>query len=71
MAGAEPEEEARAMSPFVNPARCCPECSSKEYVFRGRKKIAAEGDQPPAVETRYMCKNCAHAWKERVAVKAG
>jgi DNA-directed RNA polymerase subunit M/transcription elongation factor TFIIS len=58
------------MSPFVNPARCCPECGSKEYVFRGRKKIAAEAEQPASVETRYMCKACGHTWKERAAAKA-
>jgi DNA-directed RNA polymerase subunit M/transcription elongation factor TFIIS len=62
------EDEGRVMEQFVNPARCCPECSSKQYVFRGRKKIAAEADQPAAVETRYMCKECGHAWRERVAV---
>jgi hypothetical protein len=59
------------MSPFVNPARCCPECSSKDYVFRGRKKLAAEAERPPAVETKYICRACGHAWKERVPVKAG
>jgi DNA-directed RNA polymerase subunit M/transcription elongation factor TFIIS len=59
------------MEGIVNPARCCPECGSKDYVFRGRKKIAAEGDQPPALETKYACRACGHTWKERVAVKAG
>jgi hypothetical protein len=58
------------MDQFVNPARCCPECASKNYVFRGRKKIAAEGDQSPAVDTKYACRACGHTWKERVAVKA-
>jgi DNA-directed RNA polymerase subunit M/transcription elongation factor TFIIS len=67
----EPEKEASLMSPFVNHARCCPECGSSEYVFRGRKKVAAEADQPAAIETKYMCKECRHAWKERVTVKAG
>ncbi len=68
---AEPEEEASLMSPFVNPARSCPQCGSKEYVFRGRKKIAAEGEKPPAIETKYMCRECGHAWKERVPARAG
>ena len=58
------------MEAFINPARCCPECGSKDYVFRGRKKIAAEAGQSAAVETRYMCRECGHAWRERVPVKA-
>jgi rubredoxin len=57
------------MSPFVNPARCCPECGSREYVFRGRKRIVAEAQQPAIVETKYMCKVCGHAWRERMPVK--
>jgi hypothetical protein len=44
------------MSPFVNPARCCPECGSKQYVFRGRKRVSAERGKLPAVETKYLCK---------------
>jgi hypothetical protein len=68
---AEPKEEARAMSPFVNPARCCPECGGKDYVFRGRKKIAAEEEKPAATLTKYMCRDCGHAWQERVEAKAG
>jgi DNA-directed RNA polymerase subunit M/transcription elongation factor TFIIS len=71
MAGAVTEKEARLMEQFVNAARCCPECSSKQYVFRGRKKITAATDQPAAVETKRMCKECGHAWKERVTMKAG
>ncbi len=59
------------MEAFVNPARCCPECGSKDYVFRGRRKVAAEKDQPAGVETKYACRGCGHTWKERVAVKAG
>jgi DNA-directed RNA polymerase subunit M/transcription elongation factor TFIIS len=51
--------------------RTCPECDSKEYVFRGRKKIVAEGDQPAAVETKYMCKSCGHEWKVRVPPAKG
>jgi DNA-directed RNA polymerase subunit M/transcription elongation factor TFIIS len=57
------------MDQFVNPARCCPECGSREYVFQGRKKIAADVEQTAAVETRYMCKECNHMWKEKVPVK--
>ena len=59
------------MDQFVNPARCCPKCGSREYVFRGRKKVLAEAGQPAVVETRYMCMACGHAWRERMAVKAG
>jgi len=59
------------MEQLVNPARCCPECGSKDYVFRGRKKIAAEAEQPAAVETRYLCQACGQAWRERVTAKAG
>jgi DNA-directed RNA polymerase subunit M/transcription elongation factor TFIIS len=57
------------MEAFINPARCCPECGSKEYVFRGRKKIVAEEGQPAAVETKYLCKACGHAWREKVATR--
>jgi DNA-directed RNA polymerase subunit M/transcription elongation factor TFIIS len=63
---AEPTEEARLMDQFVNPNRCCPKCSSREYVFRGRKKIAAEAGQGATVETKYICKACGQAWRERV-----
>jgi hypothetical protein len=59
----------RLMNEFVNPARCCPACGSKQYVFRGRKQVAAEGEKLPAVETKYLCKDCGHAWKEKVPVK--
>ncbi len=51
--------------------RNCPASGSTDYVFRGRKKVAAEGEKPAAVETKYTCRACGHAWKERVAVKAG
>jgi DNA-directed RNA polymerase subunit M/transcription elongation factor TFIIS len=57
---------------LVNPDRCCPKCESREYEFRGRKKLPAEEGQPAAVETKYRCKACGHAWREKVAVhKAG
>jgi hypothetical protein len=70
MTVAELTAEALLMDQFIKPGRCCPECGGREYLFRGRKKIAAEAGQPPAVETKYACKACSHAWKERVAVKA-
>jgi DNA-directed RNA polymerase subunit M/transcription elongation factor TFIIS len=57
------------MEQFVNPARGCPECGSREYVFRGRKKVAAEAGQPAAIETKYMCKACGHEWKVRMPAK--
>lgn len=56
------------MDQLVNPARRCPECGSREYLFRGRKKIV-EGGQPAALETKYRCKGCGHEWRERAAVK--
>jgi DNA-directed RNA polymerase subunit M/transcription elongation factor TFIIS len=64
------EEEDRQVEQLVNPARCCPECGSKQYVFRGQRKIAAESEKPSALETRYLCKDCGHAWRECVEVKA-
>jgi hypothetical protein len=57
------------MDQLVNPARCCPKCGSREYVFRGRKKLPTEAEQPAAVEAKYACKVCRHGWKERVLVK--
>jgi hypothetical protein len=69
IAPVEPEEEVILMDQLVNPARCCPVCRSREYVFRGRKKISAGAGQPAAVETKYACKACGHAWKENVPVK--
>jgi len=53
----------------VTGRRHCPECGSTEYLFRGRKKIAAEAEQQAAVETTYRCKVCGHQWKVRVAVE--
>jgi hypothetical protein len=70
MTVAELMQEALPTDQLVKPGRCCPECGSRDYIIRGRKKIAAEAGQPPAVETKYACKACSHAWKERVAVKA-
>ena len=50
-------------------SRACPSCKSGNYQFRHRKNIAAEDDQPEAVETKYRCKDCQKEWKERVPVK--
>ena len=58
------------MEALISPARCCPECGSREYVFRGRKKIAPQSGKPAAVETKYLCKACGHAWREQMPVKA-
>lgn len=51
--------------------RSCPKCGSGDYLFRGRKNIAATTEQPAAIETRYLCRHCGHAWKERGAVGQG
>jgi hypothetical protein len=40
------------------PAKTCPKCRSREYLFRGRKKIAAEAGQGATIETKYACKAC-------------
>lgn len=69
IAVAELEEEARLTDQLVNPARCCPECGSREYVFRGRKKFPAEAEQPTTVETKFRCRACGKERKERVPVK--
>jgi DNA-directed RNA polymerase subunit M/transcription elongation factor TFIIS len=50
-------------------SRTCPECGSAKYLFRGRKKIPATDGKAEAIETTYRCKECEHAWKERVPVK--
>jgi hypothetical protein len=47
--------EALVMDQLVNPAHRCPECGGREYLFRGRKKVAAEGGQPATVKTKYRC----------------
>ena len=49
--------------------RTCPACGSEKYLFRGRKKILASEGQEEAMETKYRCKECEHAWKEQVPVK--
>jgi len=50
--------------------RVCPKCGSDDYVFRGRKKIAAKEGQEETMETRYLCRKCEHGWKEQGSVKA-
>ena len=45
--------------------KTCPKCGSREYLFRGRKKLPAEGEQPAQTETKYRCKSCEHEWKVR------
>jgi hypothetical protein len=57
------------MNQLINPARSCPECGRREYVFRGRKKVPAEAGQPACIETKYLCKGCGHSWRERVAAQ--
>jgi DNA-directed RNA polymerase subunit M/transcription elongation factor TFIIS len=44
--------------------RTCPECKSRDYRFRGRKKIAEDG-KPEEFETKYKCKACGFVWSER------
>jgi DNA-directed RNA polymerase subunit M/transcription elongation factor TFIIS len=60
-----PETEEDSME--QQPARKCPECGSADYVFRGRKKIAAtaEKGEPEQWETKRACRACGHTWKER------
>ncbi len=50
------------------PERCCPGCGSRDYAFRGRKKITEEG-RPEQWETKYRCKACAKEWKDRMPVQ--
>ena len=41
--------------------KSCPECGSRQYQFRSRKKVA--GEHGEAVETKYRCKACGHEWR--------
>ncbi len=52
------------------PARVCPACGSTDYLFRGRKKLAAnpEKGEPEVWETTRRCTPCEHVWKEKEAV---
>ena len=45
--------------------KTCPACSSAEYLFRVRKKIAAEpgSSEVASVETNYRCKACGEEWR--------
>jgi DNA-directed RNA polymerase subunit M/transcription elongation factor TFIIS len=45
------------------PTKTCPKCGSRDYTFRGRRKIEPAEDQEAAVETKYRCKTCLHEWK--------
>jgi DNA-directed RNA polymerase subunit M/transcription elongation factor TFIIS len=54
----------------VTSRRTCPECGSTEYLFWGRKQIAAAAQQQAAVETTHRCKVCGHQWKVREAMEA-
>src|SRR2546430_17188093 len=64
MTGTESRGTAPLMDQLVNPARCWLECGSREYVFKGRKRLPAEAEQPAAVAAKYACNACGHAWKE-------
>jgi hypothetical protein len=57
------------MDQLINPNRCCPKCTSKDYAFRGRKKLPAQAELPAAFETKYAYKSCGHAWKEKVPLR--
>jgi DNA-directed RNA polymerase subunit RPC12/RpoP len=48
--------------------RCCPACGSREYAFRGRKKIVEHG-QPEQWETKYRCLACQQDWTDRMPVR--
>jgi DNA-directed RNA polymerase subunit M/transcription elongation factor TFIIS len=48
--------------------RRCPKCSSTDYLFRGRKKLAT--DHGEVLVTKYRCRACDHEWKEQTPEKA-
>jgi DNA-directed RNA polymerase subunit M/transcription elongation factor TFIIS len=54
------------MEPEAWRFRACPNCQSKDYQFRNRKKIAGENGAE-SVETKFRCKSCGHEWRECVA----
>jgi hypothetical protein len=57
---------AEEASKRANGVRGCPECTSGDYVFRGRKKDKPkEGEAGPVIETKFHCRGCGHQWKER------
>ncbi len=49
--------------------RCCPKCQSTDYLFRMRKKIAAnpETGEPEHCEVKRKCKAYGKEWKEKEA----
>jgi DNA-directed RNA polymerase subunit RPC12/RpoP len=53
-----PAEHGKTDTRMDQPAKTCPKCRSREYLFRGRKKIAAEAGQGATIETKYACKAC-------------
>ncbi len=50
--------------------RGCLACDSTDYLFRRRKKIAAnpEAGEPEHYEVKRRCKACGHEWKEKEPV---
>jgi DNA-directed RNA polymerase subunit M/transcription elongation factor TFIIS len=57
-------ESGEAMEQKSINLRKCPACGSRDYLFRGRKKIAPRPGQGEAIETKFRCKPCAHEWTE-------
>ena len=47
--------------------KTCPVWGSVDYLFRGRKKIAAEPSKGlgESIETKYRCKACEEEWRVR------
>lgn len=52
------------MTPSERPARCCPKCEHKGYVFRTRKNV--EVPDGKFVETKHRGRSCSHEWWERI-----
>lgn len=46
--------------------RACPKCGSGNYTFRSRKQIEATAEQEAMLDTKYLCRDCNHEWKEKV-----
>jgi transposase-like protein len=59
--------EERPMDQRFTAVKTCPKCSSAEYMFRSRKKVAPGPGQgaEAAIETKYRCKSCGHEWRVR------
>ena len=53
------------LTPFA--IKTCPVCGNADYLFRGRKKIAAEPSkgEGESIETKYRCKACGEEWRVR------